>query len=158
MSERQELLDQANDLGLDFHSNIPTDKLKVLIENSSAPAVNQEPEQSSNLRPRLEKRALIKAAKDRALVKSIVTITNKDNRENDVMTTVSLSFENEFFGLGREVPLDMPVVLEKALIEVAESTMMTLHRDEIVNGRRTGNKVPVTVKKFAVSYSKQQPE
>ena len=162
MSERQELLDQANDLSLEFHSNIPTDKLKVLIENK----LNAEPEEQEdpaeeetpvnpNLRPRLTKSQRIVKAKQRALKMQVVTITNKDNRENDVMTTVSLSFENEFFGISRSVPLDIAVEIETALVEIAEGTMMTLHKDEVVNGRRTGNKIPVATKKFAVSYAKQ---
>ena len=161
MSERQELLDQANDLSLEFHSNIPTDKLKVLIENelNKDPAKQEksvdEKQVNPNLRPRLNKRQRIVKAKQRALKMQVVTITNKDNRENDMMTTVSLSFENEFFGISRSVPLDVAVEIETALVEIAEGTMMTLHKDEIVNGRRTGNKTAVSVKKFAVSYAKQ---
>ena len=161
MSEPQELLDQANDLSLEFHSNIPTDKLRVLIENklNAEPEVQEDPADEEpvnpNLRPRLNKRQRIVKAKQRALKMQVVTITNKDNRENDVMTTVSLSFENEFFGISRSVPLDIAVEIETALVEIAEGTMMTLHKDEVVNGRRTGNKIPVATKKFAVSYAKQ---
>ena len=162
MSERQELLDQANDLSLEFHSNIPTDKLKVLIENelNKDPVIQEKPVDEKpvnpNLRPRLNKRQRIVKAKQRALKMQIVTITNKDNRENDMMTTASLSFENEFFGISRSVPLDVAVEIETALVEIAEGTMMTLHKDEIINGRRTGNKTAVSVKKFAVSYAKTE--
>jgi len=85
----------------------------------------------------------------------IVTITNKDNRDNDFTTTASLSFENQFFGLAKNVPLDVPVELEQALIDIAESTIITHHKDEIVDGKRTGNKVPVSVKKYVVSYGKE---
>jgi len=161
MSERQELLDQANDLDLEFHSNIPTDKLKALIADTlnAEPAKQEKPPEQApvnpNLRPRLTQRQRIVKAKQRALKMQVVTITNKDNRENDVMTTVSLSFENEFFGISRTVPLDIPVEIETALVEVAENTMMTLHKDEILNGKRTGNKTAVATKKFAVSYAKQ---
>lgn len=175
--ERQELLEQANEMGLDFHTNIPNVKLKALIADSQNPAVEapvqatEEPvvdpvaamakEAAAKNKPIPPKkdnslRERIRVSKGKAMKLSVVTITNKDNRENDVMTTAPLSFENQYFGLARNVPLDIPVELEQGLIEVAESVMMTLHKDEIIQGKRTGNKVPVTVKKYAVSYGKPE--
>lgn len=104
------------------------------------------------------RRLMVAKARKKAFKKSIVTITNKDNRENDFMTTVYLSFENQYFGLARVVPLDIPVELEESLIRIASGTIMTLHKDEIIDGKRTGNKVPMRVKKFAISYSRKQPK
>lgn len=180
--ERQELLDEGNELGLEFPSNIPTNKLKNMIAEAKGeppaieddvvdpgPAVKADAEEDQEETPKVEpkskkgetltkfqmKRQKIAESKTRALKKQVVTITNKDNRENDFMTTAYLSFENQYFGLSKLVPLDVPVELEIALIKIAETTMMTLHKDEIVDGKRTGNKVPVRTKKFAVSYGKQ---
>jgi hypothetical protein len=107
---------------------------------------------------RMLMRRKIAEARKKAFKTHIVTLTNKDSRENDVMTTVNLSFENQYFGLSKIIPLGVPVELEKALIDIAESTRITLHKDEVVSGKRTGNKVPVSVKKFAISYSRQQTE
>lgn len=118
-----------------------------------APA-NETPKAPMTRKALLRKR--IAAAKKKAMKTRIVTLTNKDNRENDVMTTAHLSFENQHFGLSKIVPLDVPVELEQALIDIAESTRITLHKDEIRDGKRTGNKVPVSVKKFAISYSQRQ--
>jgi hypothetical protein len=88
----------------------------------------------------------------------VVTLTNKDARENDVVTTAYLSVQNQYFAVARNVPLDIPVELEICLIKLAENAMITLHRDEIdSNGRRTGNKVTARVKKYAVSYSPIDP-
>ncbi len=101
------------------------------------------------------RRKKISERKAAAMKTRIVTITNKDNRDNDFTTTASLSFENQFFGLAKNVPLDVPVELEQALIDIAESTIITHHKDEIVDGKRTGNKVPVSVKKYVVSYGKE---
>lgn len=175
--ERTDLLDQANTLGLEFHANIPTEKLKALIAESAGPAVKPDEEldekgedpvataqarlrdnvaRSNN--PKVQLRYRVAEAKRKALKTTVVTITNKDNRENDVMTTVLLSCENQYFSVSKLVPLDIPIELEECLINIAEHTMMTLHKDEIVGGRRTGNKVPVTVKKFALSYSRVDPE
>jgi len=207
MSDRDELMKQAEELGLDFPKNIPSEKLSRMVDNAllseEAETTTQPNEEDDDLTDeemkveRDEKAAMEKAAKEEAeavaeLQKSmkktekedtdrkpskrmlmrrkiaearkkafkthIVTLTNKDSRENDVMTTVNLSFENQYFGLSKIIPLDVPVELEKALIDIAESTRITLHKDEVVSGKRTGNKVPVSVKKFAISYSRQQTE
>jgi hypothetical protein len=198
---------QAEELGLDFPKNIPSEKLSRMVDNALLSEENETTAQSNEEDDDLtdeemkvekdEKAAMEKAAKEEAeavaeLQKSmkktekedtdrkpskrmlmrrkiaearkkafkthVVTLTNKDSRENDVMTTVILIFENQHFGLSKIVPLDVPVELEKALIDIAESTRITLHKDEIVSGKRTGNKVPVSVKKFAISYSRQQTE
>lgn len=177
-TERKVLLEQANELGLDFQSNIPSAKLEALIAETKgepspvdetapeSPALKQgadlnvdDEEKPVTEKPALSKyaakRAKITAAKKKAFKTQVVTLTNKDNRENDIMTTAYLSFENQHFGLSKVVPLDVPVELEAALITIAETAMMTLHKDEIVAGRRTGNKVPMRVKKFAISYGKQ---
>lgn len=207
MSDRDELMKQAEKLGLDFPKNIPSEKLSRMVddallseENETTAQSNEEDEELTDEEMKAEKdekAAVEKAAKEEAeavaeLQKSmkktekedtdrkpskrmlmrrkiaearkkafkthIVTLTNKDSRENDVMTTVNLSFENQYFGLSKIIPLDVPVELEKALIDIAESTRITLHKDEVVSGKRTGNKVPVSVKKFAISYSRQQTE
>ena len=167
MTTREALIATATDLGLDFKGNISNEKLKALVAEAEGPKAAPEPEAEPEAEPTAlvnkvskEKRPLtlrekIQQSKARASKLVVVTITNKDNRENDVMTTVHLSVENQHFAIGRNVPLDIPVEIEQCLVDLAECTMMTLHKDEIVNGRRTGNKVPVTVKKFAISYGKQ---
>lgn len=176
--QREQLKLQAEELGLEFPANIPTPKLQAMVNEALGVEVAPNPEPaavdeveeenvagteedkvqlSASQNKKITLRQRVAKAKAEAMKTSIVTITNKDNRENDVMTTVHLSFENQYFGISKIVPLDVPVELEAALIQIAESTMMTLHKDEIVDGKRTGNKVPVSVKKFAISYSKEQP-
>jgi len=207
MSDRDELMKQAEELGLDFPKNIPSEKLSRMVDNAllseenettaqsneedddltdeemkvekdekaaKEEAAKEEAEAVAELQKSMKKtekedtdrkpskrmlmRRKIAEARKKAFKTHIVTLTNKDSRENDVMTTVNLSFENQYFGLSKIIPLDVPVELEKALIDIAESTRITLHKDEVVSGKRTGNKVPVSVKKFAISYSRQQTE
>ena len=165
--ERSTLVEQANELGLEFAKNISTKKLADMIQEAQGPAVKPEKEsviEAPAAAPSTGTRALntqqlrrkkIAERKAVAMKTRIVTITNKDSRDNDFTTTASLSFENQFFGLAKNVPLDVPVELEQALIDIAESTMITHHKDEIVDGKRTGNKVPVSVKKYVVSYGKE---
>lgn len=165
--ERQELLEAANDLGLEFKGNISNEKLRGMVAEAQGPAIKEEePElvetppapDPRNDSPVMRKRRKINAAKKAATKKRIVTITNKDNRENEFMTTVHLSVENQYFSISRIIPLDIPVEIEQCLITNAETTMMTLHKDEVVKGRRTGNKITVRTKKFAVSYAQNQPQ
>ena len=180
--ERQELLEKANELGLEFPSNVKTEKLKGMIAEVENPEqkpseedkkTSEEPKTEEEKvigikrnkskqieklkkkkRSELTKREKIAIAKHDATRTRVVTITNRDNRENDFTTTVRLSFENQYFGLSRIVPLDIPVELEEALIKVAESTLIPMHKAEEINGKRTGNQVTVQVKKFAISYGK----
>jgi len=176
--ERKALIEEANELALEFQPNIPTAKLQALVDEAmgkppaveetapASPATKIEPEADPEPEATVEakvkqplsafarKRQKIAESKKRAFKTQIVTLTNKDNRENDMMTTAYLSFENQYFGLSKIVPLDVPVELEASLISIAENTMITLHKDEVIEGKRTGNKRPVRVKKFAISYGK----
>lgn len=95
--------------------------------------------------------------KAEALKKYVVTITSNDKRDNDVVTSEYISVENQFFAIGRIVPLDIPVELEHCLIEQAKATMIPMAVDEIVGGQRTGNKVTKMIKKFSVSYENGKP-
>ncbi len=164
--EREELLEKANALSLDFPDNIPSKKLQAMIDEASGPKVKEDDEESEDDVEDLPKpkditknksltlRQRIAQRKKEAFKTRVVTITNRDNRDNDVTTTAHLSFENQYFGLAKNVPLDIPVELEQALIDIAESTTITHHKDEVVNGKRTGNKIPVQTKKYVISYSK----
>ncbi len=173
MTERTELLAKADELKLNYAKNISTLKLEELVieameKGTNPPSVDESefaapkedlpavPKAESRLSTLELRRKAIQTAKEKALTTHIVTVTNRDNRENDFMTTAYLSFENQYFGLSKLVPLDVPIELEQALIDVAESALIPLHKDEIVAGKRTGNKVTVRVKKFAISYSKQE--
>lgn len=189
--DREAMIAEANDYGLEFKGNISNIALAQLIADFKgeplpedeapppSPETKPDPEPEAELEEEelavpatsevqrvkdlaalrfRKKREKIAAMKRAAMKTQIVTITNKDNRENDVATTAFLSFENQHFGMAKNVPLDIPVQLEQALIDIAERCLITMHKDEVVNGNRTGNKVPVSVKKYVVSYSRHIPE
>jgi hypothetical protein len=155
-TEREDLVDQANELGLEFAPNIGDKKLKELI-NAELGQENDKVAIQTHLTP-LQKRNIKAAERKKAALKTkVVTITNRDARESGIANSVHLSFENTFFGLAKNVPLDVPVELEVALITIAEKTLMTLHKDEVnAEGKRTGNKIPVRVFKFSVSYGESE--
>lgn len=183
-TEREDMIAEATDLGIEFKGNISNVKLAAKLAEfkgepeplqesaPSGPAVKEEAplEEQEDTMSAVEivrkrqrevfarKRKMIADAKAKAMKTKVVTLTNKDARENDVVTTAYLSVQNQYFAVARNVPLDMPVELEVCLINLAENAMITMHRDEIdSNGRRTGNKVTARVKKYAVSYSPIDP-
>ena len=182
MTEREEMIAEATDFGLEFKGNISNLKLAAMLAEfkgepeplnekpAAGPAIKEEAEEEEDttlsavelVRKRqnasfARKRKMISDAKQKAFKTQVVTLTNKDARENDVVTTAYLSCQNQYFAMARNVPLDIPVELESCLIRLAETAMITLHRDEIINGRRTGNKVATRVKKYAISYSPIDP-
>lgn len=177
----EELQAEATGLGIKFHPKTGEKKLSDLIEafytNQSAgdlveaqedeetetetEETDTDEKEDTHVAPKKPKgkltkeevlRNIIAAEKEKAMKKRIVTITSNDKRDNDVATTTYLGFENQYFGISRLVPLDIPVELEECLIEIAKTTYITLHRDEIIEGRRTGNKIPVPTRKLNISY------
>lgn len=174
---RKALIAEANELGLEFPSNVKTTKLQQMVDTAQGKAVgvsapepdnrlDYEPgpspavkENAPALNPMTARRRQIAERKAEAMKTKIVTITNLDVRDAEFTTTAYLGFENDHFGLARNVPLDRPVELEVSLIEIAETLMMTIHRDEIIEGKRTGNKVTSQTRRYAVSYAAdQKPE
>ena len=170
--ERAALIEQANELGLEFKGNISTVKLKALVsgdnrvDEEDLPSEVKEgyvvpipPKPASKMSAqerRLAQRNKIAAARKKAFKTRIVTITNKDIRDAEFATTANLSFENAHFGLGKVVPLDVPVELEEALIDIAKNAMMPIHKDEVKGGKRTGNKLTGRTTKYAISYGEAE--
>lgn len=177
-----QLKQEATNLGIDFHPNIGEAKLQAKIDahyesqaagdlvqekpevtedeanptNGQDPKPSEEPYLTAGTKRELSKdqkrRNFVLEQKRKAMTKRVVRLTSNDKRDNDVQTTAYLGFENQFFGISRLVPLDIPVELEQCLINIAKDTKIILHKDEIKDGKRTGNKVPVLTHKFNISY------
>jgi hypothetical protein len=161
MSEREELVAKANELGLEFQANIPTKKLQIKIDEANGVVEVSEPVEVVKTAPTqaapkvLTKRQKIRERKLAAFKTRVVTLTNKDPRDSAVANTAHLSFENSYFGLAKNVPLDIPVELEVSLIKVAAAALMPLHKTEYKDGKATGNMVTTRVKKYAISYGEE---
>jgi len=156
MSDRDDLILEANELGLEFQANIPTKKLQAKVDEANGKVETQDVEpvvvSEKHSKKPLTKRQKINEKRKAAFKTRVVTITNKDPRDSAVANTAHLSFENNYFGLAKNVPLDIPVELEVALIKIAASTLMPLHKREFVDGKDTGNMITIRVKKYAISY------
>ena len=161
----EELKEEAKNLELEFKGNISRSNLEKMIEDK----YNESLEESKvtvksldpiqvivNNTPKKDKksrlRELVAEAKAKAFKLRKVSLTLNDKRDQEVTTAVYLGFENQYFSRDRIVPLDIPLELEECLVEVARMTKITLHRDEIINGRRTGNKIHTPTNKFNIQY------
>ena len=162
----EELREEATELGLTYSQNIGAAKLSVKIdeyyEKQSAGDIVEDiveeievevkkPATKAKSASETAEQKFRRESKERqvaALKTKIVTITNTDKRESHVETMAYLSCGV----VSKRVPLDIPIELEIALIEVARTSTVSTHVDEVVKGVRTGNKVPKTVRKYVVSY------
>lgn len=160
-----ELKDEATKLGLDFTGIKSKVALQELIDTyyksqAADDLVEEKPEVTEDIAtsqaPAQTRakgvRGMVAQLKKEALKTRIVRITNNDKRDNHVTTTCYLCCENQYWGISKIVPLDEPVELEQCLIDTAKGVEVVLHVDEIVDGKRTGNKVPKLVKKYVISY------
>ena len=164
----EELKAEADVLGVEYSKNIGTVKLAEKIESyytsqSAGDSVKEKKEEVVKEAPQKKQvdaevahREMVQAAKKAAMETRIVTITSTDKRDNDVMTSEYVAVENQYFSIAKYVPFDIAVELEVCLINVLKEVYITLHKDEIIDGRRTGNKVPMSVKKFNISYEEIQ--
>lgn len=180
----EELKQEAAALGIKHNPNIGTEKLAQKIEDhynsqaadDSVVSIDDEPLEEpveldsvdhtsdkpvkgkvGTISKEQKLRTLVNETKRAAMKKRVVTISSNDKRDSEFTTTAYLSMENQYFGISKLVPLDIPIELEQCLIDVARSTEITLHKDEIINGRRTGNKTPVRTRKYNISYEDIKP-
>lgn len=124
---------------------VPEEEQTTSVETVGSSKVTEQPK-------KLTKVAMITEAKRQAFETKIVVLTNNDKRDMEVATVASLSFENQYFGLHKDVPLDTPVELEQGLIDNAKEVMIPLHKPELIKGVATGNMVTQMVHKYVISY------
>lgn len=166
----EELRAEADALGLTYNQNIGAAKLAEKIEEhytslsaGDSIQVKEEvvqPVAKDNKKETKDEliRRLAAEAKLAAFATKVVTVSNNDKREAEHMTADFFGFENQYFGISLLVPFDIPTQLPQCIIDVIKSTPITLHKDEIVDGRRTGNRVPVQTRKYNISYEENQPQ
>ena len=176
--EREDLEAEAKKLNIKFNPKLKSDKLadRILYTikyNEEKEALETEKEQqieeeilttvplkasdnnNQNIQNNTKEETLhekIRKAKEKAFKLRKVSISLLDKRENDIKTTAYLDVENLYFNIARVIPLDTVIELEQCLIDVAKESTIVAHRSEIVDGKPTGNKIPVQVKKFSISY------
>ena len=151
----EELKQEADDLGIQYNANIGAPKLAAKIEEhyaaqeGSAPVVKLETvaERGSRKKTIGERAA---EARLEAMKTHIVTITDNDQRENNLTTIVSVNCSNDYFDLGtRRIPLNVPVEVEQGFINVLKEIQIPMHvRDNVTGLGRT-----VLRNRYSIAYS-----
>ena len=151
----EELKQEADDLGIQYNANIGAAKLAAKIEEyyeaqeGSAPVVKLETvaERGSRKKTIGERAA---EARLEAMKTHIVTITDNDQRENNLTTIVSVNCSNDYFDLGtRRIPLNVPVEVEQGFINVLKEIQIPMHvRDNVTGLGRT-----VLRNRYSIAYS-----
>lgn len=151
----EELKQEADDLGIQYNANIGAAKLAAKIEEhyaaqeGSAPVVKLETvaERGSRKKTIGEKAA---EARLEAMKTHIVTITDNDQRENNLTTIVSVNCSNDYFDLEtRRIPLNTPVEVEQGYINVLKEIQIPMH----VRDNTTGLGRTVLRNRYSIAYS-----
>lgn len=154
----EELKAEADTLGIVYNKNIGPDKLAAKIEEhysasetSGAAIIAAANSKSTKVveEPRRTIRQMANNARDKASVTSIVTITDNDQRENNLTTIVSVTCANQYFDLGtKRIPLNVPVELEQGFIDVLNEIKIPMH----VRDQRTGQSKTVLRNRYSVAF------
>ena len=160
----EELRIEAEELGISFAKNIGAKKLAEKIEDfykadeDSAVVILDEdevkdveveevPTSKANKPRTLRERA--NAAKKVAGATRVITITDNDQRENNLTTVVSVTCTNAYFDLGtRKIPLNVPVEVAQGFINVLNEVKIPMH----IQNQLTGLGQTVMRKRYAISY------
>jgi len=111
-----------------------------------------ESEETSNNEKTSDFDDFVAKAKAAAFKTRVVTITSNDKRDSNVETTVIATCENQYFGLTKILPLNVPIEVEQCLIDTIKEIKIPLHVPETINGRQTGNSVLSETNKYNISY------
>jgi hypothetical protein len=168
MNELEVLKQEATELGVEFAQNIGVKKLQEKIndtyEAKEAKTIPTETTDSGEkkamdivINPQLTDKqklaAKITAAKTAAYKTSIVTITDKDQRENSRTTCCTANCSNDYFDLGTrtKIPLNEAIELEQGFIDVLRSVHITFHTLD----PKTGLSKLKTIQRYSVIPSGQ---
>ena len=155
-----ELKAEADSLGIVYNKNIGADKLAAKIdefytasESKSTVVVSEQKEPTTPVAKKDRTiRELAIDAKAKAMVTQIVTITDNDQRENNLTSVVSVTCANEYFDLGtKRVPLNIPVELEQGFIDVLSEVVIPMH----VIDHKTGQSIRSMRRRYAIAYGQQ---
>ena len=151
----EELRQEADELGIQYNVNLGAAKLAAKIEEfyaaqeSPAPVAKLETvaERGSRKRTIGERAA---EARLEAMKTHIVTITDNDQRENNLTTIVSVNCSNDYFDLGtRRIPLNIPVEVEQGFINVLKEVQIPMH----VRDNTTGLGKTILRHRYSIAYN-----
>ena len=149
----EELRKEADELGISYAPGIGAAKLASRIEEfyasqettsnvieqavqTQAQLVNTSPNAATvNQVNRMN--VIARRMEDEARVTHVVVITDNDQRENNVTTTVSVSCGNDYFDLGTiRIPLNIPVEVMQGHINVLKEIIIPQHVKDVDGSSR----------------------
>ena len=133
----EELKQEADELGIVYNKSIGADKLAAKIEEFYASRESAGAVVATKSKPRTIREHALEA-KTRAEQTKIVTITDNDQRENNLTQIVSVTCANRHFDLGtKRIPLNIPVELEQGFIDVLNEIKIPMHVFNQSTGKTT---------------------
>jgi len=140
MAKIDELKLEADELGVKYSPNIGEAKLADKIEahykslETGTPAIKEETPEEEVVNAEAKKKSGVKTigelaieAEKEARKTHIVVITDNDQRENNLTSTVPVTCGNGYFELGtKHIPLNLPVEVEQGFINVLKEIQIPL--------------------------------
>lgn len=155
-----ELKAEADSLGIVYNKNIGADKLAAKIDEfytasetkSTVTVTLKEDPVVPVVKKGRTVRELAIEAKAKAMATRIVTITDNDQRENNLTSVVSVTCANEYFDLGtKRIPLNIPVELEQGFIDVLSEVIIPMH----VIDHKTGQSIRSMRRRYSIAFDQQ---
>ena len=139
MAKIDELKIEADELGIKYSPNIGEAKLSEKIEahyqslETGTPDVKEEEEEDETQADKSKKAVaatmaeLAVEAEKEAKKTHIIVITDNDQRENNLTSTVPVTCGNSYFELGTQhIPLNVPVEVQQGFINVLKEIQIPL--------------------------------
>ena len=161
MAKLDELKLEADELGVSYSPNIGEKKLADKIEahykslEIGTPEVREEPQEDEVEEYVKEKAKKAKTMREIAIEQEkkarethIIVITDNDQRENNLTSTVPVTCGNAYFELGtKRIPLNVPVEVEQGFINVLKEVRIPLASRQMDGTIKT-----VMRNRYSISY------
>jgi len=161
MAKIDELKLEADELGVKYSPNIGEAKLAAKVDEHYKSLETGAPEPKEEvLEDEVEATAKVEEAKamtmhqlaveeeKKARVTHIIVVTDNDQRENNLTSTVPVTCGNAYFELGTSrIPLNVPVEVEQGFINVLKEVMIPLPVKKM-----NGDVVTSMRRRYSVSY------
>lgn len=150
-SELQDTKDKADALGVKYSPNIGLASLKKKINDFITSGSVGLDDKELVVKELKEEKA--ESAKDKALTRKKVQITNLDPKEGE-FTTAYKCIINEHFTLAKVIRLNQPIGLEQCLIDAIRRDRIQKVMPEVDEhtGKATGNFTTISVAHYNVEF------
>ena len=152
---KDELVVEATDLGIEFHPSTGAKKIKEKIdayyesqetsgkEIEEAIESNEKSEEKSAESGKLTKGQRIANARAKANKTRVVTVIDNDQRVNNQTTTFTANCSNAYFDLGTiRLPLGEPIEIRQGHINVLKEVKIPQHAKDNTTGLSTVRLIP----------------